>query len=298
MMMAGWLAVFGVGAQPPIALVDVGPATTHVNPVDLEESSANFDLRAGLIFVDAFLNGVPGRFVIDTGAPGLVLNQKPENGGAWEGSGVTGCLEVEEVRVEHFALGNARFSALNAYKVDLGYLEENLNCKIDGLIGYEVLKEIEIILDYPNRMITMLPLRSAQAYPDQREGYLDFFLINHIPVVSAQLGKRNILLGVDTGAGANVLRTSLGKPYQHSDCGRGKVRGTDQQVKVSPVVNAPVVIEGFEEADKELDYLLMDLSHLHSDLDRPIDGLLGFPFFDEGKWSIHYGNQRIYFWKQ
>jgi hypothetical protein len=293
----GLLAVLGLEAQAPIALLDFGPAAAASRFAELEESSASFDLRGGLIFVNAVVDGKQGRYVIDTGAPGLVLNQAPQEGGDWSGNGVTGCVGVEETMVEQFVLGNARFAHLNAYKVDLAYLEQSLGCEIDGLIGYEVLREMELVLDYPNRTITLLPLRKSDPYQDEREGFLDFFLINHIPVVSGKLGKKDILLGVDTGAGANVLRLALGRSFEASASGKNRVRGTDSQVKMSSVVKAPVDIEGYEE-EMAQEYLLMDLSHLQSDLDRPIDGLLGFPFLQDGKWSIHYGQQRIYFWKK
>ena len=298
MMMAGWLAVFGVGAQPPIAALHLGPSGNSDKWIDLiEESSAFFDLKGGLILVEASLNGTSGHFIIDTGAPGLVLNEKPASAGDWAGSGVTGCVAVEETVVERFTLGSARFNMVRAYKVDLSYLEESLQCNFLGLIGYEILREMEIILDYPNRRITLLPLRAAELDTGQRVGYLDFFLVNHIPVISAQLGKRDIYLGLDTGAGANVLRSALGKSYQDPARNKGKVRGTDQQVQISTSVHAPVVIDGLGQANAQ-DYLLMDLSHLFSDLDRPLDGLLGFPFLAGGKWSIHYGNERIYVWEE
>lgn len=289
--------VAGMEAQAPIAVLDFGPAAADSRFAEMEESSASFDLRGGLIFVNAVVDGKQGRYVIDSGAPGLVLNQAPQEGGDWSGQGVTGCVGVEETMVDHFVLGNARFAHLGAYKVDLAYLEESLGCEIDGLIGYEVLREMELVLDYPNQTITLLPLRKSDPYKEEREGFLDFFLINHIPVVSGRLGKKDILLGVDTGAGANVLRMALGKSYEASASGKNRVRGTDSQVKMSSLVKAPIDIEGYEEETSQ-EYLLMDLSHLQSDLDRPIDGLLGFPFLQDGKWSIHYGQQRIYFWKK
>lgn len=296
-IMVGLLAALGLEAQAPIAVLDFGPAKAASRFAEMEESSASFDLRGGLIFVNAVVDGKQGRYVIDTGAPGLVLNQAPKEGSDWSGQGVSGCVVVEETMVELFVLGNARFAHLNAYKVDLAYLEKSLGCEIDGLIGYEVLREMELVLDYPNRTITLLPLRKSDPYQDERKGYLDFFLINHIPVVSGRLGKKNILLGVDTGAGANVLRMAIGKPFEASASGKNRVRGTDSQVKISSLVKAPIDIEGYEE-EMAQEYLLMDLSHLQSDLDRPIDGLLGFPFLQDGKWSIHYGQQRIYFWKK
>ena len=295
-MLGGILVVLEATAQPPIAIMDMGPARSSKSLVELKESSVFFEIRAGLIFLEATLNGVQGSYVVDTGAPGLVINRKPEKTGELSGRGVTGSMEVEEVIVEQFSIGAARFQKLKAYKIDLGYLEDRLQCEIDGLIGYDVLKEMETVLDYPGRVITFLPLNGPVTLEDKRAGYVGFSLVNHIPVIDAQLGKREIRLGLDTGAGANVLNTFLGKPYQNKQAAQGKVRGADRNLRRSAMVQAPVVIEGYEENGKALDYWLMDLSQIRNDLDYSIDGLLGFPFLKQGKWSIDYVAQRIYFW--
>ncbi|MBK7337269.1 MAG: aspartyl protease family protein [Saprospirales bacterium] len=295
-IVGGMLVVLEASAQPPVALMHVALSGDQSKTVEVVQSSIDFDIRAGLVLVEAVLEGSPGLFVIDTGAPGLILNQKPEGSEDLNARGVTGSMEVEEVRVEEFRVGSVRFSNLRAYKIDLSHLEERLQRKIDGLIGYDVLKEIEMVLDYPARTMTLLPLFGSDLIAGRRGEYLDFSLVNHIPAVSGQLGKRDILLGLDTGAGANVLNTSLGRPYRLKNGKVSKLRGANRNTRRSAVVQAPVVIEGIEDSGNPLDYWLMDLSQLHTDLDRPIDGVLGFPFVKQWKWSIHYGDQKIYLW--
>lgn len=153
--------VLQASAQPPLALLHVDLAAPRPSLVEVVGSTISFDLQAGLILVEADLNGQKGLYVIDTGAPGLILNQKPEGNEDFNGRGITGAMEVEEVRVGEFRLGSVRFSELRAYKIDLGHLEERLHRKVEGLIGYEVLKEMEAVLDYPARMITLLPLNRS-----------------------------------------------------------------------------------------------------------------------------------------
>ena len=45
------------------------------------------------------------------------------------------------------------------------------------------------------------------------------------------------------------------------------------------------------------DYLFTDLSHLKTESDLYIDGLLGYPFFKQGRMSINYQEQKIYIWE-
>ena len=289
------LVVLEVTAQPSIALVGIPAGSRGNRDVQFQESSSSFEIKAGLVFVEAFLNGEAGIFIIDTGAPGLVLNQKPREEEALEGMGVTGALTVEETQVGQFRLGLVQFRNLKAYKIDLSHLENRLHCDIAGLIGYEVLREMEIVLDYPNQVITFLSGSGWNA--DQQSGvFFPFRIVNHIPVVEASLGKRPISLGLDTGAGANVLNKHLGKPYRVKKAERQRIRGVDRQMKKTPVVQAPVAINGLETGKNTQEYWLLNLSQLHVDLDKPIDGLLGFPFLKDGKWSINYRTQKIHLW--
>ncbi|MBK8492872.1 MAG: aspartyl protease family protein [Saprospirales bacterium] len=302
--MKGWMTMLGsllvvleAIAQPPIALVDVDFTTQENRNFVFQESSVGFDVRSGLILVKATLDGIPGTYVLDTGAPGLVINQLPQGESELEGRGVTGSMAVEETEVGQFRLGNVQFYQLKAYKIDLSYLEKRLLCEIDGLIGYEVLRKMEIVLDYPNQTITFLP-EFASSMDVRGDAFFPFHLVNHIPVVEAQLGKRTISLGVDTGAGANVLNKHLGKPYQTKNSKQKQVRGVDRKIRKTTVVQAPVDINGLGPEKQGQEYWLLDLSQLRSDLDHSIDGLLGFPFLKGGKWSIDYGAQRIYKWSQ
>lgn len=297
--MKGWMYLVGcllvvleVAAQPPIALVDIPAGVKESRDMEFRESSETFEVRAGLVFIEAYLNGVAGMYVVDTGAPGLVLNQKPEGENDLEGRGVTGTLAVEETQVDQFQLGLVQFRKLKAYKIDLSHLENRLHCRIDGLIGYEVLREMEIVLDYPNQVITF---RSGNGWDIDRESGagFTFHLVNHIPVVEASLGKRSISLGLDTGAGANVLNKHLGNPYRAKNSARQRIRGVDRKMKNTMAVQVPVAIDGLELSKQDQEYWLLNLSQLHIDLDRPIDGLLGFPFLKDGKWSINYHTSRI-----
>ena len=87
-------------AQPPLALLHVDLSAPRSSFVEVVESTISFDLQAGLILVEAGLDGEKGLYVIDTGAPGLILNQKPERNENLNGRGITGAMEVEEIRVE------------------------------------------------------------------------------------------------------------------------------------------------------------------------------------------------------
>lgn len=297
MMSAMFFLGFGLaGAQPPeMILMHLAPLReTPKESVFVQQSYVPFENLHGVLVVQATVNGETGNYILDTGAPGLVLNRRPQGEGATAGGGVTGPMEIGDIRVESFRWGQLDFSDLHAYTVDLSHLESLVGCKVDGLIGFALLQDNEVFFDLEGGRIAIFSGRNNRLHDWAKPRMtVPFSLSNHMPVVRVEAGREPIWLGIDSGASANLLDISYASLEGSRQTGSSRmINGVG-----APQIQASALAVDFSEGYlEEMEYLLMDLSHLRQEYDVRVDGLLGTPFLMQGKVSIHYGKRRLYFW--
>lgn len=119
----------------------------------------NFRLAAAckpIVLVPTFLNGMgPYEFALDTGASLTVISAdlahslEIKSGEAKEGMGCGGKVEVAISRVASLAVGSARLENPEVAIADLGVLSQAVGAKLDGIIGYNYLKDFKVTIDYP-----------------------------------------------------------------------------------------------------------------------------------------------------
>lgn len=109
---------------------------------------------------DAKIDDAPARLVLDTGAPHTVLDRESAarrgltiTASERRGGGVGGVEQtLATVTVGQLDLGPALFAAVNAYAMDLGHVSAALAARggapIDGVIGGELLRKAEAVIDY------------------------------------------------------------------------------------------------------------------------------------------------------
>ncbi|MEM9917770.1 MAG: retropepsin-like aspartic protease [Bacteroidota bacterium] len=265
--------------------------------------TSGMDLIGGFVLVQAKINGVDGNYIIDTGAPGLVLNSRYFKGAKssdLQARGLSKELKVELCQVRRFEWLHLKKRHVQALVIDLQNLEERTDRMISGLIGYDLLKQCELFIDYENQIIQLFPSRKSplnRLYENRFETRLD--LSDHLPVVKVKVNGRRFHLGIDSGAESNIFRLQRSRKFKGQDVeaiGEHEVRGLDSEVQRVPVVrfsSASIQKESFD----DLDFLLVDIDPFSSNESRPVDGLLGYPFLKSGKVSIDYPRARLRFWK-
>ena len=123
----------------------VGRKLLRFPPTRLEEN--------GKLIVTAFVNGVPGRFIVDTGAPCCVSHSFAAKAGIRdEGRTAQGvdsngaAVSTSVANIPSLKLDSVfTFTRLQAMKWAEGDMLENLH--IDGVIGYNLLKQGILKLD-------------------------------------------------------------------------------------------------------------------------------------------------------
>jgi predicted aspartyl protease len=116
-----------------------------------------------LVLVPTFVNDEgPFIFALDTGASSTVLSSDVaqmlgiESTGIPQMTGAGGAMQGARGVVRSLAVGNARLENLTVATADfLTMLSQIVKTKLDGIIGYNFLREFKVTIDYPNEMLRL-----------------------------------------------------------------------------------------------------------------------------------------------
>lgn len=258
-----------------------------------------FELNDGKVYVNAKLNGVQGKYILDTGAPGIVINSDRKEKTAEKGKGVTGDFSFAETTVEQFEWAGMRIENSRALVLDISHLEEGKESNLAGLIGYDILKKAEVLFDYPNRRIIMYKDRKSSWHKGSKpQSVIDFEMLDHLPVIKSKIGKKTVHLGIDCGAQSNILDTEVMKKVSASLVTKSKKErlvGLNKTERKGVAVWLESTSVGKEEVG-EMKYVLSDFKGFETENGTELNGLLGFPFFEQAVFSINYKKRKIYIW--
>lgn len=291
-------------AQTEVSFLEAKPRFFTLNePTFTDAIRLPFERVGGMLILKASMNGVQGNYILDTGAPGLIINGMPDDtDDLVEGMGIGGQVAIEAVSVAHFELGELTRKNLSAYRLDMGHLEQAANLSIAGLIGYEVLRDLELFIDLDQGSILLFSAKNSPLTQLIGEPLLElpFVLRNHLPVVKMKIGKRTLRMGFDTGAEVNLLNERLFKKLEEHRDGfvfRHRIRGLDRaisEVLSCKMKNAKLGSQNINNQE----YYFTDLTHIRQLHQLSIDGLLGYPFLRQYRVSINYQSERISIWEK
>ena len=164
--------------------------------------------------MEAEVNGRRGAFVLDSGAPSLLLNQRefapPGSrstlavGGPQGVNGMVGGASY--CAVQRFDWAGISFQNKEIVTLDLANIEKELGVPVLlGVIGQNLLSQYALTLDYRAGRVLLRkpgPADATDAPPLLR---LPFTLRGHLPVIEAMVGGQTFQLGLDCGAQTNLL---------------------------------------------------------------------------------------------
>ena len=294
-----FLTTFLVG-QNTIALVHSSPSenTSAKIKSDKKVFEATFEMHDRIILVEAEMNGILGKYILDTGSPTLIINQKVKNT-TQQLFGVTQNCAAKIVDIENFTWAGISKKSIEAVAVDLSDLEKSLGTKINGLIGQEIFGDYELYLDLSKKIIQLhRPTRSTLHKNNQYQQKISFATNNHIPIITVKIDGKKYRFGIDTGAEVNVLNQDLKDKLGTSflkDIQTNNINGVDgisQEVPTAQLLAFEIKKQSFQ----NFEFFFLDLTQFADDFNRPLDGILGYPFLVQNSISINYYKQKIYFW--
>lgn len=266
-----------------------------------------FRLEGNLLIIKATLNGQTGNFLLDTGAPELIVNER-----YFEGARVSldqkqivdfngHASEAHRYAITKFSIGDLTIKKQFALSVDLTSVEKVKGIQLLGIIGYTILKDLELLFDFDRHELSIAPSQKKEflfAIVEAPAATFDLRFSGHLPYLIAQVGKKKFRFGLDTGAEVNLIdEKSFKSVADHFDeVKKIQVKGIThhQQAATSGTLQNLTI------NDRPLGPLavtVISLEPLNEGLPVGLDGILGMPFFRKGRVGVDYGERKIWVWE-
>ena len=271
---------------------------TRVADAPADAAAADFTFERNLIFFEAEVDGRTGHFILDTGAPSLVMNTRgaETTGSSYTGLGSGGQVSLTDQRIGTFAMPGRQLENFWALGIDLRDMEARTERRIDGFVGYDLVNAGELRIDYGRRNFQLLPsARRPQHAGAAPRAVLRFTLVDHLPVVQVKIGGKRYRFAIDTGAGLNLLADWAAEALPTVAGERSvNVQGLDGTPMDYPCVSVdnPAALGGGE----RLELVRADLSHLQDPGKVQLAGILGSSFLSRYVVGIDYRRQKVYLW--
>lgn|GEM_PF-1489114 len=247
----------------------------------------------GFIITEAVIEGQTVLVILDTGAPGLVLNQKyyeSDPASAIPCSGINGSFEVKTHQVGEWNWLGVTHKKSKALVSDLSFLERSLNKRIHALIGLSVLNDFFVSIDFEQETISVM-----NEMPGDLEGsFARFQYVDHVPVITCKVNGEKKILGLDSGSAGNYL-------FDYD-------RATDQELLADA---SPILVVGTDNKEDIKHQITMELEVMDCQINltstfivdlrdkgnfqhASFDGILGHSFLSNYNVTIHPGKQKIW----
>jgi hypothetical protein len=256
--------------------------------------------RAGnLIIVEASIDTIEGNFILDTGAPGLVLNETYFRDlprlSEQETGGVNGAAPGFTTTVYNFKLLDLQYSRLTASVTDLSFIENGRNIKILGLLGTRLFSKFAITVDLFRNQLYIQKLDKEGNIPAAEKVFHDRFMVSNIHYINdviflkGSVNNNSLWFAFDTGAESSLFdynqSKKTGEPMEVLS--RSKVAGVGG-------VGLEVVYARFDNliiGDRKYmqnKVILTNLNKMAESFGHAVDGILGYDFFVRGIFTVNF----------
>ncbi|XTB06217.1 aspartyl protease family protein [Treponema denticola] len=274
-------------------------------------TSIPFIFAGNLPLVDVLLEGESRLFLLDSGAPFSILNSKYIEGlntgtkklGSFQDvSGNVSSPNMDITNVKELEFAGSKIKNQKIVVLDMTRLEQSLKTNgIYGLIGYDMLKEYDVFLDYQKKRLTLIRPDSYDSFIKANtlkvDSKIPCKMAGHIPAIEVSIGNKIYKLGLDTGAEFNLLDSFYFNELEPSLTNKEKTElsgagGIKQEIYQAELKTMKIGGKTY----KNVKTVFSDISHLRKKPDS-YDGLLGYPFFSAQPTLISYKRGEIILFK-
>ncbi len=273
-----------------------------------------FTRSGNLILIKAKADTIEGNFILDTGAPGLVLNltyfrDYPSTVSATtDQGGITGNTTIADpTTITDLSFGPIKFSRVDADRINLGHIENSKGIRILGLLGLQLFKRFEMIIDYEKNIVWLHLVTKKDPDNYASDQLKDTSAYNVFPInvvdnkllTTAYMGGKKLIFLIDTGAESNILDSRLpNKIFENNVTVTGRItlRGTGEK-KTEALTGDLRDLRLGKLNISSLPVIVTNLEKMCTAYDRCLDGMLGFDFLSLHKIGFNFVKRKMYIWK-
>lgn len=253
-----------------------------------------------LFFIEAMIDSMIGNFVLDLGAPYLVLNATyfrdyEVDQTYYSGTMLSGEEFVKRTWIRKLNIQGVEYSRLLADITDLSEIENRKGIKILGLLGVDIFRKFAIDLDVLNKQLVLWPRKLSPQVDAKLLFEVPIWVKNSVILMTLKSGKVLLNFSLDTGAETNIMHNGLRKKVYNGMKILGSSSMTDGNGGQTEVLMA--VIGGLTAGEKELKRmrtLILNLETMSRAYGKRIDGMLGYPFFSTGRILIDFTKKKLF----
>lgn len=253
-----------------------------------------------LIIIQAKIDSTEGNFILDTGAPYLVLNQTYfrdaiRYGDAEDSGGINGDATSFHTVVKSFNIAELSYDRLQADVTDLSAIENSRGIKVLGLLGTKLFSKFAITVDLFQNVMYIHKLEKDGSIPASEQAYHDPFLkmqfnySNNTVYLKAELGDNTFWFAFDTGAETNLLDYRLAKRIMPSVqvISRSKLTGIGGSTYELIYARFDKLFVGGRTFENNK-FLIASMDKMGKSYGHSVDGMLGFDFFARGVFTLNF----------
>ena len=273
--------------------------------------------RAGnLLLFEATVDSIRGNFILDTGAPYLVLNSayfrqlSQRQREAAVGVNGTAASDVTIGRVERLNLGSLYYEQVDADIVDLGHIENKRQIKILGLFGASLFSDVLVLVDIVNNQLVLyrtdatgVPLEYSDTFCDtlvqkqKADLQMKFRMCDQKIFLPVSINNQKMNWMIDTGAEANVVDAWSNKKVMRDFIISRRLNlmgstGERQDVLVGILPEIQIADQVFSMQQT----LVTSMRELSESCSMYIDGVLGYNFLSQGVFTLDFKNNVFTFY--
>jgi hypothetical protein len=272
-----------------------------------------FNRAGNLILIQARVDTIEGNFILDTGAPHLVLNHtyfrdypaEMEHDG--QQTSIAGQGDhIYKTRVRELAFGAMQFFQLDAHLTNLGNIENAKGIKVLGLLGLDLFRQCELIIDFEKSLIYLHRIGKKEAATYQHQMLKDTSLYRTFPIAfssnrlttTTEVAGKKLKLAIDCAAESNILDSRLPDNILSliTINRRVKLAGPGDK-KVDALYGSLANMRMGEKIIENLPVIVINLEFTCFNDGSCVNGVLGFDFLSQHKIGFNFVQRKMYIWK-
>lgn len=295
-------------------LLKIGIKTVKKDPSKIEYNQGNvieipFVRMRNLIVVKASVNGEEKDFILDSGSGFTIINSKHvEKDTTGTEKERTVLSTAKGVHNENLSGTDIINTSIDFYGIrvdrqdmlahDISHLESD-GRQIYGLIGHDFLSKYDVLYDYDKNVVVLINPDYFETYrKEQLTGCfietLPIEMRGHIPVIEIKIGDDYYKMGIDCGAGTNLLDVSLLSTMKDrlKKITTGSLGGASKNSKEATHAILKKLYAGTT-LYKNTKTIFSDISHLNKEKEVKLDGLLGYEFLSKQQTLLSYQRKQL-----